>query len=58
MTDGQTDNDLDKKCDRCLGKWIEATKKQMNSDETGKHKSRRETKERTIKIKIDYEKIS
>jgi len=35
-------------------KWIETTKKQMNSDETGKHKSRRETKEkRTFQRKMD-----
>ena len=37
---------------------METTKKQMYRDERRKHKSRRETKKRTINRKMDEEKIS
>jgi len=36
---------------------MQTTKKQINNDVRGKHKSRRETKKRTIKRKTDEEKI-
>jgi hypothetical protein len=34
-----------------MEKWIETAKKQMNSDETGKHKSRIETKTEQLREK-------